>query len=218
MHCKARFRISRPCKKVICMACIYGLYGAIHGILGAIYGCCTLMWYHTWCHVWYHIWCGTCEIRKDAHVTTMYDTIYELIETCEIRKDAHVTSTHGTMYELAFAKYGTTQMSFSHMAPCMNWHLRNMERRKCHSHIWHHVWNGTCDIRKDAHVTSKYGTLYEMALAKYGTTQCHSHVWHHVWNGTCETVEGRTSNFHIWHHVWSGTSAAFLPNEVHRQF
>ena len=103
------------------MACIYGLYGAIHGILGAIYGCCTLMWYHTWCHVWYHIWCGSCEIRKDAHVTSI----------------------HGTMYELAHAKYATTQMSFPYMAPCMKWNLWTVEGRTSNFHVWHHVWSGT---------------------------------------------------------------------------
>jgi len=46
----------------------------------------------------------------------------------------------------------------------MNWHMRNMQRRKCHSHIWHHVWNGTCELWKDAQVTSMYGTMYEVEL------------------------------------------------------
>jgi len=50
------------------------------------------------------------------------------------------------------------------MAPCMNWNLRNMERRKCYSHTWHHVWNGTCELWKDAQITSIYGTMYEVEL------------------------------------------------------
>ena len=152
------------------------MHGAIYGILGAIYGCCTLMWYHTWCHLWYHIWCGTCEIRKDAHVTTIY----------------------GTRYELELVKYGRTHISFPYMAPCMNWNLWCTEGRTCNFHIWHHVWIGTCEILNDAKVIPIHGTMYEMELVNYGRR--------------------RTSNFHIWHHVWSGTSAAFLPNGVHRQF
>jgi len=46
----------------------------------------------------------------------------------------------------------------------MNWNLRNTERRKCHSHTWHHLWNGTCELWKDAQVTSIYGTMYEVGL------------------------------------------------------
>jgi len=173
------------------MACIYGFYGTIYGILGAMYGS-TLMW----CHLWCHIWCGTCEIRKDTHVTTIY----------------------GTMYELKLVKYGRTHISSPYMAPCMKWNLWNMEGRTCNFHTWHHVWIGICDIPKDAHVTSIYGTMYEFELAKYGTTQMSFPYMAPCIKWNLWTMEGRRSNFHIWHHVWSGTSAAFLPNGAHRQF
>jgi len=46
----------------------------------------------------------------------------------------------------------------------MNSNLRNTERRKCHSHTWHHVWNGSCELWKDAQVTSIHGTMYEVKL------------------------------------------------------
>jgi len=51
------------------------------------------------------------------------------------------------MYELELANYGTTQMSFPYMAPCMKWNLWTMEGRTSNFNIWHHVWSGTSALR-----------------------------------------------------------------------
>jgi len=120
--------------------CTYGLYGTI---------------WETWCHI---------RVLYLDVVPYMVPSMvpYHILccGTCEIRRDAHVTSIQGTMYEMELVIYGRTHMKLPYMAPCMNWNLRNMELRKCHSHTWHHVWNRTCELWKDAQVTSIYGSMY----------------------------------------------------------
>jgi len=77
----------------------------------------------------------------------------------------------------------------------MMWDLWNTEGRTCSFHAWQHVWIETCDIQKDAHVTFIYGTIYELELVKYGTTQMSFPYMTPCMKWNWWTMEGRTSNF-----------------------